>query len=287
VDYSGQGNNGTNIGATVFVSGQIGTGALSYTSDGSSTFNYVTLGLQPELQFSSNVNFSVAYWVRVPNADTPQDLPFFCDASSPTFVPGYDFCPGIDLNNNLVTFDYTGGWLWTLYDSTGGGAFALGAANSINDGNWHHLVHTFDRTGNALSYLDSVLVDVHPIGHPNGPGIGDIDSSLPTNIGQDPTGEYSSVALIDLDDIGVWQRVLTPLEVSGMYVVGVSNHVSFGAVPVRLSIQRTGAQVRLTWPAGLLQSASQAAGPYADVPGATSPYIVTPAGAKQFYRLRQ
>ncbi len=283
VDFSGRGNNGTNVGATSFVPGEIGSGALHYSSDGVSSFNYVTLGLQPDLQFSSNVNFSVAYWVRVPQDSIPEDLPFFCNAANPSFFPGYDFCPGIDLN----TFDFTGGWTWTLYDSTGGGAIGVGAPNSINDGNWHQLVHTFDRQGNAVTYLDSVPVDSRFIGHPNGPSIGNVDPGQPTSIGQDATGQYTSAAAVDLDDVGVWRRVLAPLEVAGMYVAGATNHVSFGTVPVRIAIQRLGSQAQISWPAGLLQSANQVGGPYADVSGAASPYLTTPSGSQKFYRVRQ
>ncbi len=43
----------------------------------------------------------------------------------------------------------------------------------------------------------------------------------------------------------------------------------------------------LAWPPGFfLQSASEAAGPYADVPGATSPYTNSPSAPRQFFRLR-
>jgi hypothetical protein len=283
VDYSGRGNNGTNVGAPAFIAGEIGSQALQYASDGDASYNYLALGLRPDLQFSSNVNFSVACWVRLPADATPDDLPFLCNAPGSTFYPGYDFAPGW----NPHTYETTGGWLWTLYDSAGNGVYGLGAVNSINDGNWHHLAHTFDRTGNALTYLDSVLVDARPIGHPDGSRIGDLDTGEPATIGQDPTGTYWGVGQVDLDDLGVWRRVLTPLEVAGMYVVGASNHVSFATVPVRITLHLAGGQLQATWPAGLLQSADEVSGPYTDVPGATSPFAVTASGAQKFYRVRQ
>lgn len=88
--------------------------------------------------------------------------------------------------------------------------------------------------------------------------------------------------------MGIWRRVLTPLEASSIYVAGISNAVSFAPAPpnqVQLTIQRIGNQVKLTWLAGNLQSADAAAGPYTTVPAAISPYTVTPAGTQKFYRV--
>jgi hypothetical protein len=64
-DTSGRNNNGTNVGATSFVSdGRFGSALHYYTDTSVPTYNYVTLGYCPDLSFSSNVNFSVSYWVR-------------------------------------------------------------------------------------------------------------------------------------------------------------------------------------------------------------------------------
>jgi hypothetical protein len=34
-----------------------------------------------------------------------------------------------------------------------------------------------------------------------------------------------------MDDLGVWRRALTALEASGIYLAGVSNHLSFTGPP--------------------------------------------------------
>ena len=64
--------------------------------------------------------------------------------------------------------------------------------------------------------------------------------------------------------------------------------VASGPVPpVTVTLLRTsGNQMQLTWSHGILQSASQAAGPYTDVLGATSPYPVTFSAPQQFFRVR-
>src|SRR5262249_38107041 len=94
-DATTRGNNGTAQGnsSISYVSGKLGN-ALHYSTDttGGST-NYVTLGVRPDLQFSSNVNFTIAYWVRLPVNYSGGDLPFFCNAVGATTLAGYTFAP--------------------------------------------------------------------------------------------------------------------------------------------------------------------------------------------------
>ena len=48
-----------------------------------------------------------------------------------------------------------------------------------------------------------------------------------------------------------------------------------------------GGQLQLNWDYGTLQSASNVAGPYSDLPQATGPYTIPATNAQQFYRLRE
>jgi hypothetical protein len=58
--------------------------------------------------------------------------------------------------------------------------------------------------------------------------------------------------------------------------------------PPSLQFARNGNALTLTWPSGwFLQSATNVAGPYLDVPGATSPWPVNMTAPQQFFRLRQ
>lgn len=269
-DTSGYNNNGTNVGATTFVPGAIGSGALHYYTDtSSSSYNYVSLGYKPILNFSSNVNFSVAYWVRLPAGASPGDLPFICNAAGSTFSSGYTFAPSYQ----------DGGWAWSL-----NGTGVYGVNDSINDGNWHHLVHTFDRSGYGITYLDGVQVDSHAVAN-----VGSIDQAAQTCIGQDPTGKYGETGEADIDDVGMWRRVLSPLEAASIFVAGESNAVSFAsasAVIPTLGIAPLGAQLQITWTgSGTLQGAGDVTGTYTNIPGATSPYLVTPSGSQLFFRL--
>lgn len=59
-------------------------------------------------------------------------------------------------------------------------------------------------------------------------------------------------------------------------------------LPGTLSLQRQANSVTISWTGGgVLQSADTVAGAWADVTGASNPYVAVPSGAQKFYRLRQ
>ena len=241
-DATGRGNNGTaihltatssNVASPTFVAGVVGS-ALHYSSDfGSfpccSTTNtsYVTLGVRPDLQFSSNVDFSVAYWIRLPAGFAGGDLPFFSDAINSTFNPGFTFAPTYGPAATGGSGSSPGGWALSLHDVTAANGFGVyGDDNSINDGNWHHLVHTFARTTGMVTYLDGIQVGFDNLGGATAVTT-NVDSGRAAVIGQDPTGQYPESGSAEIDDLGVWRRALTSLEAASIYLAAASNHMSF------------------------------------------------------------
>ncbi len=270
-DVSTRGNHGAKVNSPAFVAGKVGAKALHVATDASAqTYNYVSLGKPADFNFSSNASFSVVYWVRLPAGALPGDLPFFTSANNSTYNTGFTFAPSYQ----------KGGWAWSL-----NGTGVYGADASINDGEWHHLAHIFDRAGFATTYLDGALVDNRLIvGR-----IGDIDTGHTVNIGQDPTGAYGETGEADLDDLGVWRRALTVLEIEAIYAAG-SQGVSFTATavaePSEIKIQRAGGQATLTWTSGTLQAADTVNGAWSDVAGAASPYAVSADAGAKFYRLK-
>ncbi len=268
-DSSGRGNHATAVGVPTLVTGRIGKQALHYSTDAmNSDYNYLDLGQPTDLQFGTSVNFSVAYWVRLPKGSLSGDLPFLCNAQNSYSNPGYTFAPSYQL----------GGWSWSL-----GGADIYGPDGSINDGEWHHLIHTFDRTGQGITYLDGEKVDTRPV-----TASGDLDTGDSTSIGQDPTGTYSESGSADLDDLGIWRRVLTPFEAWSIWHVGKEYGLSFdsttGTPTLSLRAQADGSQ-EIIWSGGVLQSSDKIAGPWTNVPGATTaPYTLPTTGTGLFYR---
>jgi hypothetical protein len=180
---------------------------------------------------------------------------------------------------------YPGGWAVSIYGSVGG-VGGRGEIGSINDGGWHHLVHSVDRAkGSITTYLDGNPVAFHKQAGTSVSGAGDVDTGSWFSIGQDPTGTYGESGSGDIDDLGVWRKALSPLEAASIYIAGVSNHLSYTTAPITLQETKVGNQLQLNWDAGTLTSATNVAGPWTDVVGAVPPYLVTPVGTK-FYRVR-
>jgi hypothetical protein len=299
-DSSGRGNNGTASTTTApgFVPGIIGPNAiqLTTTTNGLSGTNvavtsasYVTLGTAgsgppSDLRFGASTSFSIGLWVKLPAGSLPGDTPFIGTATNSNNNAGWDLSPSYRL----------GGWQWDLNDGVniaGNNANANGPDNSINDGNWHNFVLTVDRTAKvANAYLDGVLGASTSIA-----SIGSIDNNnyWPIVIGQDPSFVYPEVFSAALDDLGIWQRVLTPLEVTQIASAGSTAGHSFdtvGSPSVTLTLTRSAGSIILGYPSGtLLQSSNLGAGAqWTPVPGASPPsFTVTPlSGAGKFYRVQ-
>ena len=273
-DSSGHNNNATPVAAPSLVAGKIGTGAFSNSTDTTAaTFNYATLGTPSDLLFSSNVNFSIAYWVKLAPGETNGDLPFLGSAVGSAFSFGIILAPSYKL----------GGWQWTLNDNVNNLA-AAGADNSINDGNWHSLVHTFNRSGNGVTFLDGVQVSSVPLS-----GLGSIDSGQVFNIGQDPTGTYPETGTATLDDMGIWRRALSDIEARSIYRAGQNAGNSFDTFgPIVLTINRlSNGDIELIWPTGTLKEATSLNGPWTAVSGASAPYYrFTPSPTNTFFEVR-
>ena len=228
-DISGRNNDGTAVGSpAIAASGVVGSGFLQYgTTNGVGT-NYVTVGVRPDLQFgdlATGTDFSVAYWVR---GIVNTNLPIFCDATGGeagilALHGGYYFGPST-----------IGDGGWAVGVGSAAHAMTSSGANAINDGNWHSLIYVCKRSGSVRTYLDGSQVDNHPVSFVTDT----INTANPANIGQDGTGgQVFTDQGGDIDDLGVWTRTLTDLEVSGLYLGGSVNSVSFApAAPAATTI---------------------------------------------------
>ena len=91
-----------------------------------------------------------------------------------------------------------------------------------------------------------------------------------------------------LDDFGIWNRVLSAAEVAAIWNNGAGKPLSaFPAAPKpsSLAIARSPNGVSIVY-TGTLQSADSAIGPWTDVAGATSPYAAAATGAQKYFRSR-
>jgi hypothetical protein len=166
------------------------------------------------------------------------------------------------------------------------GVRLYGVVGSINDGNWHNLIHVVNRkTGLITTYLDGALAAYTVAGGSKLNDAGNIDSGNPATIGQDPSGLYGETGSGDISDLGVWRKALTPLEAGSIYIAGVSNQLSYAYVPPTFTSTHTSNTITISWTLGTLQSASSLTGPYTDVPS-SSPYTTSSIAGNQFFRVR-
>jgi hypothetical protein len=308
-DTSGRGNNGagvhlvgdrltygtnyvtvSNVVAQTYVPGKLGSGLHFVTTalDGSGGTNwdnyYVSLNDRPDFHFGADVNFTVAFWVKNTDAVAAQwgDLPFLTTTVGSTFGTGlvlaWTYGTGGD--------PWIGGWAYSIYDAGGNGVGGRGDQGAIDDGEWHHLAYVFDRIKGATVYKNGVPATFHKQAGTAAYNAGDIDTGNWLTIGQDPTGLYPEAGSGALDDLGVWRKALTPLEVAAIYTAGVNNK-SFVGAPDSFYMVQYGGSLKIYWNIGVLQSANNVNGPYTDVPSATSPYTVSPAGARAFFKVRK
>jgi CHRD domain/Immunoglobulin domain len=233
-DSSGHNNNGTLKAQDpvtypgfdalpTFVSGgaeQIGTDAIRLTAG-----SYVNLGQPADLQFGSDVNFSLSFWVRGDaNAWT----------GDPSFIGNKNWTSGGN-QGFVVAAQGSGGWKWNYAVQNVGRQdtpnFA-GSGGVIADGNWHNIVVTHDRAGLASFYFDGRLLSMILL-----TVAGNIDS-FDINVGEDGTGKYGFAndtgarwVEVFMDDVGIWRRLVTPQEAEAIYNAGLfGNDLSSAAV---------------------------------------------------------
>jgi len=209
-DASGRNNNGTPVGSPSIVAGRIGGGALKFSqkADGSE-FNYVTLGTASDLEFSVDGDFSFSMWVK-----------FSSWKRDPLFISNKNWNSGGNVGYALAT-GADGRFQWNYAEQVGERRDYDSGPGLVGDGVWHHVAVTFQRGGQALTFVDGREVNRQPL-----PTTGTtISPGLPTNIGQDGRGNYTdngTVSMEDglIDDVAIWRRSITPEEIVAIFRKG-------------------------------------------------------------------
>lgn len=83
-----------------------------------------------------------------------------------------------------------------------------------------------------------------------------------------------------INEVSVFGRTLSGDELGQLYAAAVTEQHT-----VALEVERTGANLRLTWPQGILLEATSLAGPWTTNTSAVSPWVVTPSAPQKFYRV--
>ncbi|MCZ7638382.1 MAG: LamG domain-containing protein [Verrucomicrobia bacterium] len=250
-----------------YVDGKAGFGK-AIKLDGSNQFVEITGGNENELEFPGG-SMSIAGWFKVDAFDTSWQ----CLLSK---GEGENYRVARRGDGNAIA--YAGG--------VGEGADDV---PPVNDGQWHHFVAVSDATGAAFGtalYVDGVRRSVNA----TKPVLA--SSSFNLMIGENP-GARGREWKGEVDDIAIWNRVLSEAEVAALYNAGTGTPLGTLANlagPIVISLTRSGGNVVIAWtPAGGTLEFTPTLGPTASwtVVGTANPATIAVAAAGGYYRVRK
>jgi PKD repeat protein len=245
-DASGNGNDGTIVGAT-WVAAELGGWALAFSGGGQWTDgDGVTVPYAPSM--GAVGPFRVEAWIKASGLDHYLAI---VDQYDPSATPG----------PSGYTLYLTGGRLrFSIYSGSAGGESGWGTTE-LRDDRWHRVAGVWDGEG-LSAVVDGVVEGTTPWPHPPG----QCEAAL--GIGKRLSGWGGYMPFRGAID-GV--RVVQILEVEPL---GVSVERSGGLAVVTWSA------------CAVLQWAPTPMGPWADLAGAGSPVLIRVEGPCRFYRLR-
>lgn len=203
-DVSTNANNGTVNGATL-ATDRFGNANSAYNFDGLT--NYIEVASQSSISNFPNGQ-SISFWVNISSYPTDGKEHYMIDKSDNVGQPSTKFY-------QIFISDF-GGSQGVLYryastaSSSSQGTFAPFSNIPLNQ--WIHICYTTDLTS-TKSYINGVLFQTYDHYSP----IGLTNNSL--FFGKRTTNGSSSYAPFNgvLDDIGIWNRVLTQEEIINLY----------------------------------------------------------------------
>jgi hypothetical protein len=261
-------HNGVNMGAAWEASSTGGTvtrtGVMSFAA---AQTNGISVG------DSTNFNGptgTITMWIQTAGVVDPtgNGVSLFCRPS------------GSSLNNFLLSQADSGN---INFNSPNPGGVAFTSTATVADNRWHFLALTFDQTatGGVALFVDGNLDQTN-----NNTASWSWTTGEPLEIGYTTDTSYGSYNGL-MDDVRYYGTVLTANQIKGIYTsdaledtTDLQMQLNFTAAP--------GEGMSMTWleTSAVLQSASSLTGPWTDVNGAVSPYIIVPAATQQFFRYR-
>ncbi|MFH1160248.1 MAG: FISUMP domain-containing protein [bacterium] len=220
-DESGNGNNGTNNGAT-FITDRFGFSNKAISFDGINDF----VDIPHSASLSITDEFTLTFWIKKGSSNLIESIPI----SKRTFDNDHEiqFCVKIDPSYG-VSFQYSG--LNAPYPYYEGFKPVTGIYNTLNDGNWHFLVfqHKYGTTGNSKIYLDNQFLTTSYTGwyaQFNYPAVISTANLWFGKQNSSSTGWYTGY----LDDIRIYYRLLNCSEIQQLYYEGVASNLNNGLV---------------------------------------------------------
>lgn len=223
-DTSGKAHNATNgansdIAPTLHSTGGKFGGYVEINDAGGGTAasSYLTLGTPTDLAIADGTSFTVSFWFR---SDTVQ-------ANDPVFLGNKNWASGKNKGFVMAASESGAGTGIDGVSFNAGDGTARTDLDALNfvTGAWNFMAVSYHDDGTAQLFtgapngtLQFIALDARVLG--------DLNSGLPLNIGQDGTGNYAYNIDADFDDLGIWRRALTDQEVFSLYANGAGAPIS-------------------------------------------------------------
>jgi hypothetical protein len=261
---------GINQGATWLASSSDGTinrsGVMSFVAT-----NNTGISVTGATNFDGSKG-TISFWMRSAGIDPN---------ASGTVGAAVFGRPAGSLVNEFVIAQQDGGTLLFNAPTT---ANVINSSHNISDNLWHQIVLTYDGTisGGCALYIDGVL----DITNAN-TAAWTATVGAPLQLGFTTGGTLRAYNGL-LDDVRVYNRQLTPAEVTSLFNTGAL--IDTAALQMELNFDTAPVNgFSLTWNAvnSVLQSNGSISGAFSDVPGAISPYNIVPkVGGQKYYQFR-
>jgi len=195
-DASGNSNDGTLVGDTAWVAGQVG-GAATFDSNG----DYISIANESFFDFERTDPFSISAWFKRASNTTEDDIveKWNSEGYDIYFFGGDDYLRfSLDGNNSQA---------------------AVRTTSTLNTGTWYHVVATYDgssSTSGMKLYVDGVSQSLSVVRN-------DLSETIQNNvklaIGAE-NGDFPAASTSfdgEIDDVRVYDRELTAEEVADLY----------------------------------------------------------------------
>ena len=264
-----------NLGATWEASSSDGTrtraGVMSFVATNANGISV------PDSTVFDAPTGTVTFWMRSAGTDT---------STTNGAVGAALFCRPLDSSSNEVVLVQEDGAPGTLLCQAGSGIIGYNTFTStagVSDDKWHFVALTLDQSSNGAValYIDGALNASNP-----NPGAWSWPTGQPLEIGYSTDlawRDYNG----SLNDVRYYSAVLTASQIASIYNTGALVDTTDLQFQFQF-IAAPGTGIMLNWketPA-VLQSAPSLEGPWTDLPGVTSPYVVVPAAPQQYFRYR-
>ena len=217
---------------------------------------------------------TVTFWMRSAGTDTSVGGVGAALVCRPSGTSSNDFL--------LLQTDGTPGNLYFQADANGDNSFTSKAG--LSDDKWHFVALTFDQSvfGGVALYIDGALDTSSP-----NAGAWSWTAGKPLEFGysSDPAWRAYNGLLADVRDYGT---VLAANQIAAIYTTGALADTTDLQMQFDFTAAPGQGILMLNWmeSTAVLQSAASLNGPWTDVPQASSPYAIVPAGPEQYFRYR-